>query len=1596
MEQIVSLLREALEPSEKRSDVDGEGRPVLGPEPPAMYEDWPTLEFPDLSKSILDLFTKATSEAVSSALLYELTRSQESEEEDQGAIRLHTDDQLRWCMQVLNHSLTLSFATHREYETVRGAVRIYLHWLRALTDIPDSNIPTPLLDTPEKYFRSIIDALRNLFRRRGETKGEVPRGLAIERQAREVEMVLDAVRDLTRTASRKYQNEVWARTLSFLLNSADLLLADPLSPEEMGMRVGSRVVDTLFDLWFHAVLNEEIPSPTYWRTLALLCRRWRHHVTVIESWARKLLAMTVLVCRKMYGEDYCRILIHDESITPFAFLPPAEEEGEVDLLYHSWVNLFSLLDSPADILSHDPMLNKPLNGGVLPLEEGVEMQTPASLPLCFFLATTALQRMVDVFYGDSYVPIEFKESDVLVRRWMSREKASTVTESTGHSKDADATLTQESRASFSSSTSGKEARSLSDMTKRSGKTRLSDRATANDDHQMSVSQLLASSGNSRHSNDHHSAKASESVSQGRVTDMKQSVVSAESALRPLALQFVAHTLAVNPAYVPWVDEKGPKAERILNLTMEWLLAASHSKSDNKAKAEVADDVISSLSLHSVDMDDVPEAMLSGGGNKRRSIASSCSSATGDSIKGDTSSSVFSPPGAEGIDGVSAGRAAAIAALTRIVCSKRTNEKLPNQQLARFLATVHEALIEKDRLVLCSLFFYGQNLFRLGLPGVEAILPHYLFALDIILIESAKIRLHPSICEVEMRRACLRGLSSVICWPTTFGMSKIPQLPESSNLKSSATTYLQLRSRVYKTLVFSLRNETDATNLHLTLAMCTVLMEESCSYDLGLTEEQTREMVRMAAQHHGNQTAEKGLCVSFIRGLVSAICDRICRPEWAGEHSVSLAAIDVLNCLSHLHPTVLFNSKDVSTGSLIVASLCRFIETQLGKPPPLHSKDLHSTVVAAYSSIAVWLNAAPILAECESVLNTVAEAVQLGVTGSKKKDSSPDDCKAASKRVLEAAEYLMYSLFSVVGRSGQAICDERKLLYKYGPAMIDTTKFLHVIVNGDTLLSLHEASHIQDLADGCPCVLYVRRSPMQPASAGVAKLRPHPDGYNAEQQPPPTPLSANSENNAVSTRSTSSAPQLTTSVNNLKNSHPPPDASIGEKFEIPPEFLKVTCKLDTTVRPLEPSKETGAIDAELRRIDVETPEQKAIRERNRWTLMSDDDRRVKPALSPATCKSIRILLYDMGLVDKVAYGKDIVCLDSGQSADFYRCLHEIVDSCPARALHTTHIFYVKEGQRSAVDILENAMNVQSTRADFCGFLAGLGEGVEMGVHDSWTGHWSTAFSSERKPLEEPDAVDHYIVDGVTHALWWADAGCELVFVLPTERSVRVFKQNLSSPATSSRRGSSKTTSGVSVSSDELRADTPSSSDVFVDGVRRKGAGTVTTGEREKEILVTYGGGGSSMGNAPPSRRSAELRTMLVWLERAEDMLHFPVDELLSACDDGGERQTWSANDRPAHLVIFIHQVEPGLVHIRTRGSSNRFGEAGPLCDSLVVSLASLPSLVRLTILNIVRRNVAEIENYQFTHTKRKQAIVDFGKKYAANLTYEDFLLRLMNW
>ncbi|CAP30334.2 Protein CBG11126 [Caenorhabditis briggsae] len=404
-----------------------------------MYEQWPTLEFSDLNSSILDLFTKATSQSVASSLLYELTRS--DADENGGSIRLNSEEHLKWCMQVLNHSLTLSFATSREYETLKGAVRIYLHWLRALCDTPDNNIPIPLLATPEKYFRNIIDALRWVFCRRDDDlestlggSSQVPRGLAIERQSIEIDMVLDSLKYLTRNSSRKYQDEVWARTISFLLNSSDILLSEPNATEEMGTRTCVRVTDTLFDMWLNAVLNEHIPSLTYWSSLSTLAKRWRHNVPIIECWAKKILGLSVLVCRKMYGDDYLKIDIGkifaesgrslklkipgDESVIPFENVPMTADEDENEVHLFTGLGLICCVYS---ILQPKfcPMMRREIYGNAprrttssISMSNFELATSSAAQGVSFFLASVTLQRMVDLFYGDSRVQIDLRNYQI--------------------------------------------------------------------------------------------------------------------------------------------------------------------------------------------------------------------------------------------------------------------------------------------------------------------------------------------------------------------------------------------------------------------------------------------------------------------------------------------------------------------------------------------------------------------------------------------------------------------------------------------------------------------------------------------------------------------------------------------------------------------------------------------------------------------------------------------------------------------------------------------------------------------------------------------------------------------------------------------------------------------------------------------------------------------------------------------------------------------------------------------------------------------------------------------------------------------------------
>lgn len=103
-------------------------------------------------------------------------------------------------------------------------------------------------------------------------------------------------------------------------------------------------------------------------------------------------------------------------------------------------------------------------------------------------------------------------------------------------------------------------------------------------------------------------------------------------------------------------------------------------------------------------------------------------------------------------------------------------------------------------------------------------------------------------------------------------------------------------------------------------------------------------------------------------------------------------------------------------------ICDYICYQCSRPPPAHSKDLHSTIVAAFQCTSAWLMQHPYLLQDKDCLQTVLEVVELGISGTKSIGKSGDipkfkdekELKPASMRVRDAAEALLTIILEQVG------------------------------------------------------------------------------------------------------------------------------------------------------------------------------------------------------------------------------------------------------------------------------------------------------------------------------------------------------------------------------------------------------------------------------------------------------------------------------------------------------------------------------------------------------------------------------------------------------
>ncbi|VBB33488.1 unnamed protein product [Acanthocheilonema viteae] len=185
------------------------------------YAEWPLIEFVPLNtaQSSLSVFSKKTGDNVAELLLHEIGENLNG----RMCLKIDTEEQFSWVLQVLSYALTLSHSTNKEHEAFCVAVRAYCTWLNALSKgTVVTHLPSPMKRDPGNYICILLDSLRTLFVRKN-SGSEI--GVSAIQQAHEIENVLRTVVHSLLNCDGKHKDIIWPAVLKFLLNATDLLLS---------------------------------------------------------------------------------------------------------------------------------------------------------------------------------------------------------------------------------------------------------------------------------------------------------------------------------------------------------------------------------------------------------------------------------------------------------------------------------------------------------------------------------------------------------------------------------------------------------------------------------------------------------------------------------------------------------------------------------------------------------------------------------------------------------------------------------------------------------------------------------------------------------------------------------------------------------------------------------------------------------------------------------------------------------------------------------------------------------------------------------------------------------------------------------------------------------------------------------------------------------------------------------------------------------------------------------------------------------------------------------------------------------------------------
>ncbi|XP_017030228.1 ral GTPase-activating protein subunit beta isoform X10 [Drosophila kikkawai] len=1511
------------------------------------------------------------------------------------------DEEVKWCMDVICFGLSLPL---QEHETIKDCVNVYCEWLTALHPQPRISVPKPICEDANLYARQIINHFHNLFvPRQGESAD------TIKRQAVLCHRVL---RTLQQTAqiSHLMDRQTWDTLLLFLLAINEILLAPPTVKDDVGDQLCERVLSVLFEVWLLACVRS-FPSPSMWKTLQESCAMWRHRVALVDQWNRVNLALTSRLLEFSYGPA-------------FPQLKNAEEDGQLipvgmsnDCVAQTWYRFLRMIGNPTALCSpHIISKSSHFVQWALTHEKGAEThQHPClqQLPQIFLNAMKGISSQVDAFLG------------------LSKTSLIGLTGGGGGGGSA--------RNAISSSST------ISSTSAAASTTTASTIASANNS-TAAVGPGIAMGSGPTVSLVPGSGSGAAPAPAPTTPTSTSGPPSASSSINSLPLTSMGAGVELAVAR--------PKCNSILHVFHEWLFEAAHIGGDTWRQ---------NRKKQACEASKRPSSMIME--HRKGSISLSQPNSLNDpqSLPPTLTIDKYESGRAEAIGTLckifcakKTGEEILPVYLARFYMALQQCLKITESR-------------ECDE-TLASILLHSSDLFRLDLDGINVLLPGFIAALEIVLPDKdLKLKTQSmAFNRTELRRSAINILLSIMVLPLHYQTLPIRDLV-TSETSEKIFTFIQLKSRLMNILMNALQVETDAQNTHMLLGGLLLCVQDAVTFEeteLGGAN-MSHNSSGVQHQHHeanllssacsersvslvsagtaslsGQTTATMGAGSGSIRDTASSahdypsltisddmsfefgqeldsgttydnahalfvratylVCHRLIS-SWKTDLNVSLAALELLSGLARLH----IRETDALECKRAVKWICDYICYQCSRPPPAHSKDLHSTIVAAFQCTAAWLMQHPYLLQDKDCLQTVLEVVELGISGTKSQSKGGDipkfkdekELKPASMRVRDAAENLLTIILEQVGyfpsecgpESISSLLDEVALM-KHCNSMVPAAaasseqaiaKFKYFVTENSTILALLEEPLGND-QDPQPTVTLLIRGPFG-RHAWTMQLRHLPRSksgikYHAVNPGRPIPM------NDVSQR---------------------PEC---EQKNFPEGVDKVQpCVADYSIPTIEQIREQYG-SGSIRELEAML-ENQSIHEKLAWAeadTSADSLSHAQECVPPAVCHEFhaaRLFLSHFGFLGFETRNphnpaeslgtppqRPLIVLDTKSTA--FAADLERLDKLSARTHDTVYVFYVKSGQTSAQQIIGNMAEEQGSGRDphFASMLQTLGWPVQVAEHSGWTGFVHNSWSLKGTPEEQvvtQAAANELNYNGSQRVIYWADVSSEIAFVVPTSWNLR---------------HNSDANDTGSISSSSHPDQVSGSSNVWDTMEGRDGQGLAKSKSRNLSLELDMTRNRDAKEPVPPTRRKgnvtkptllaqAPAKIFLVWLESYEDYLNFPLEDMLAYTRTGEELNTLQLPRASDCHVIFVHSLLSGLLRVKLQGPPGRMSFATPLVDGMVLSRRVVGNLVRQTALNISRRRRLDNDNYQPPHVRRRLKVQDIVLKYKMDLSEAELLAHL---